>query len=131
MPSSMQISGAGVNSVRQLAQILRTSRWASTASTVAAMRNVGSPMSRRRLLAGIVPLLQGVIGHAQLLEVELDDRAVEDPQGDALAEQGGQGRDPDIPRVGAQGELEPAVLRGPALGDVEVRHDLNAAGDRR
>ncbi len=75
--------------------------------------------------------LQRVLGHAELLEVELHDRAVEDPQHDALAEHGRQGRDADVDRVAADGELDPAVLRQPALGDVEVRHDLDAAGDRR
>ena len=70
-----------------------------------------------------------VFGHAQLLQVELHDRAVEDPQDDALAEHAGQGRDPDIDGVAAQRELNPPVLGQPALGDIEVRHDLDAAGD--
>ena len=47
----MQTSGAGVNSVRQFGQIFRTSRWARTASTVAVIKNVGSPMSRSRVIA--------------------------------------------------------------------------------
>ena len=83
------------------------------------------------LLDHVHPAGEGVFGHAQLAEVELDDRAVEDSQHHALAEHGGQGRDPDVDAVAAQGELDLAVLRQPALGDVEVGHDLDAAGDRR
>ena len=57
----MQTSGAGVNSVRQLSQILRTSRWASTASTVAVIKNVGSPMSRSRVIADGASLVCSVV----------------------------------------------------------------------
>ncbi len=70
-------------------------------------------------------------GHADLVEVEVDDRPVEDPEDHALAEQGRQGRDPDVDLVAADGQLDPAVLRQPALGDVEVRHDLDPRRDRR
>ena len=60
-PSSMSTSGLGVNSVRQLAQIFRTSRWARTASTVAVIRNVGRPMSRSRVIGrrGVVGVQRG------------------------------------------------------------------------
>ena len=83
------------------------------------------------LVDHLAPARQHVLGHAELVEVELHDRAVEDPQDDALAEHGGQGRDADVDAVAAEGELDPAVLGQPALGDVEVGHDLDAAGDRR
>ncbi len=83
------------------------------------------------LLDQLVPRLEQIVGHPQLLQVELHDRAVQNSQHDALAEHGRQGRDPDVDFVAAQSELDPAVLRQPPLGDVEIRHDLDAARDRR
>ena len=50
-----------MNSVRQFWQILRTSRWARTASTVAVIKNVGSPMSRSRVIADGASLVCSVV----------------------------------------------------------------------
>ena len=71
-----------------------------------------------------------VVGvHADLGQVERDDRAVEHPHDDALAEHRGQHADAQIDRVAADGQLDAAVLRQAALGDVEVGHHLDAGGD--
>ena len=55
-------------------------------------------------------------------------RAVEHADDDALAEHRRQHADAQVDRVAADVQLDAAVLRQPALGDVEVRHDLDAAG---
>ena len=63
------------------------------------------------------------------LQVERDDRAVEHPHDDALAEHRGQHGDAQVDRMAADGQLDAAVLRQAPLGDVEVGHDLDAGGD--
>ena len=50
---------------------------------------------------------------------------------DLLAEQHRQRRDAEVDDAVAHLELEPAVLRHPPLGDVELREDLDARGERR
>ena len=67
--------------------------------------------------------------HADLVQVERHDRAVEHPHDDAFAEHRGQHADAQIDRVAADGQLDAAVLRQPPLGDVEIGHDLDAGGD--
>ena len=71
-----------------------------------------------------------VVVHADLVQVERHDRAVEHPHDDALAEHRGQHADAEIDRVAADGQLDAAVLRHAALGDVEIGHHLDAGGDR-
>ena len=65
--------------------------------------------------------------HADLVRGRADDRAVEHSHDDALAEHRRQHADAQVDRVAADGQLDAAVLRQAALGDVEVRHDLDAA----
>ena len=55
-------------------------------------------------------------------------RRVEDPDHDLLAEQRGQGRDPEVDRLVAELHLHAAVLRHALLGDVEPADDLDARG---
>ena len=57
--------------------------------------------------------------------------AVEDAQHDALAKLRGQRRDAEIHLAAGDGLLDAAVLRQAALGDVEIRHDLDARDDRQ
>ena len=64
-----------------------------------------------------------------LFEVERHDGAVEHADDDAFAEHGRQDADAHVDRVAADVQLDAAVLRQAALGDVEVGHDLDAAGD--
>ena len=47
-----------------------------------------------------------------------------------LAVRGGHDRDAEVDRAAGDAELEAAVLRHALLGDVELRHDLDAADDR-
>src|SRR5207244_2059434 len=68
--------------------------------------------------------------HAQAIEIEIDHRAVEHADDDALAEHGGQNADAEVHLVAADVQFNAAVLRQAPLGNVEVGHDLDAAGDR-
>ena len=62
-------------------------------------------------------------------QVEHDHAAVEHPHDDALAEHRGQHAHAEVDRVAADGQADAAVLRHAALGDVEVRHDLDPRRD--
>src|SRR5262249_21467041 len=74
---------------------------------------------------------QGLRLQADLVQVEGDDRAVEHANDHTFAEHGGQDADAHIDGVAADVELDAAVLRQAALGDVQVGHDLDAAADGR
>ena len=63
-------------------------------------------------------------------EVERHAAAIEHAQHHALAVHGRQGRDAQVDVLAAHREADAAVLRQPALGDVEPRHDLEARDDR-
>ena len=67
--------------------------------------------------------------HADLVQIERNDRAVEHPHDDAFAEHGGQHADAQVDRMPADGQLDAAVLRHAAFGDVEIGHDLDARRD--
>ena len=54
-----------------------------------------------------------------------------DPDDDLLAEHRREGRQPEVARPVVVLDRDPAVLRVPALDDVEVRHDLEPADHRR
>ena len=71
--------------------------------------------------------LQVVLAHAELVEVEADVAAVEHAHDDALAEHRRQHADAEVDRLVVDVQLDAAVLRHAPLGDVEVRHDLDAA----
>ena len=75
-------------------------------------------------------LLQAPLVEAELREVELQRVLVEDPEDRLLAEDRRQGRHAKVDLAGAVPELEAPVLRHAALGDVQVRHDLEAREDR-
>ena len=63
--------------------------------------------------------------------VELHAGAIENAQHDALALHRRHGGDAQIDVLAAHGGLDAPVLRQPPLGDVEMRHDLDARGHRR
>ena len=69
--------------------------------------------------------------HSELAQAEPRPRAVEDPQHDLLAVRRRQHRDADVHRVALVADRHAAVLRRPPFGDVELRHDLQTACDRR
>ncbi len=71
-----------------------------------------------------------ILGQTQFFVVEIDRGAVEHAQHDLLAVERGHRRYPEIDLVAAHRQLDAAILRQPALGDVEPRHDLDA-GDHR
>ena len=68
---------------------------------------------------------------AELRHVELQVPLVEEPQHDLLAEERRQHRHAEVHLLAApELELDAPVLRQPPLGDVELRHDLEARDDR-
>ena len=58
--------------------------------------------------------------------VERHGAAVQHAQHDGLAVKRGDRRHPEVDLLPAHGQLDAAILRQPALGDVEARHDLYA-----
>ena len=72
-----------------------------------------------------------VIGEPERFEIEVDGRAVENSEHDALAKLRGQSRNAQIDRAARDIFLDASVLRKPALGDVHVRHHLHARNDRQ
>jgi hypothetical protein len=57
-------------------------------------------------------------------------RLVENAEYDALAEEHRDDADAQIELVAREAEADPTVLRLAFLGDIQIRHDLEAAGDR-
>ena len=72
----------------------------------------------------------GRVVHAQLLEREEHVRLVQETHHDAFAEEHRDDAHADVHLPAADLELDAAVLRDAAFGDVEVREDLDAADDR-
>ena len=81
-----------------------------------AVEDVAEPRQQRRV-------------EAERGEIERQRAAVEDAQHHALAVDRGHGRDAEIDLLAAHREPDAAVLRQTALGDVELRHDLDARDD--
>ena len=71
-----------------------------------------------------------VFGEPQLPDADLDVVFVEDPHHDRLAVVGGQDADAEIVVFAVGGELDPAVLRASAFGDVELGENLDAGEHR-
>ena len=67
--------------------------------------------------------------HADAIEREADVGAVQDADDDAFAEERGENADAHVDGVAADVEFDATVLGHAPLGDVEVRHDLDAARD--
>ena len=74
-----------------------------------------------------------VVGETELLERRRPPRLVQEAHDDLLAFDGRQGRDTDVEHAagGGGGQRDPAVLRLPPLGDVELREHLQARRDAR
>ena len=84
-----------------------------------------------RLAEGLGEPLERLREHAQLLELDHHLALVQDAHDDLLAVGGGKRGDAQVDRLGLDLERDAAVLRDPALGDVEVGEDLDARGDGR
>ena len=78
----------------------------------------------------IAELPQHALLHPDLVEIERHDAAVEHSHDDALAKERGEHAHAEVDGVAAHAEFDAAVLREPPLGDVEIRHHLDARGDR-
>ena len=72
-----------------------------------------------------------VVLHAELAERELHRALVQQTQHDAFAVDHGDHGNADIDLAAADPQLDAAVLRQAALGDVQPGHDLQAADDGR
>src|SRR5207244_6233100 len=68
--------------------------------------------------------------HSDLGEIEEHRALVEKTHHDALAVDGGRGRETDVDVASGQLYSNAAVLRQAFLGDVEAAHDLDARDDR-
>ena len=77
---------------------------------------------------------EGLRLEAEERHVELELALVEQAHHDLLAEQRGDRRDAEVEVaraiLDAKADLDPAVLREPLFGDVELRHDLQARDQR-
>ncbi len=83
------------------------------------------------LLDQLLELVELVVAQPDPVEAQLDVGAVEHAHHDGLAEHRRQHGDAQVDRVAVDHQLDAAVLRQAPLGDVEVRHDLDAADDRQ
>ena len=96
---------------------------------LAGARRAGHHDDAVRLLDVDRELLVDVFGEAHVLEVERRGALVENTHDHRLAVRGGQARDAEVDGAAGDGDRDAAVLRDAALGDVEVRHDLDARDD--
>ena len=136
------VSVLGMVCSRQFWQILRTSRWASTASSVAVSRNGGTPMSRSRVIVLGASLVCSVLNtmcpverglHGDLGRLQVADLAHQDlvrvlPQDRAQAL--GEG----VADVRIDGDLHDAVdlvLHRVLGGDELVRRSRSTRSGRR
>ena len=69
--------------------------------------------------------LERVVLEAQAIEIERDAALVENPHDDRLAVHRGHRGDTQIDFLPLHAQADPAVLRQTALGDIQVRHDLD------
>ncbi len=65
----------------------------------------------------------------EVFEVQIDAGAVEDPEHDGFPVDGGERADAHVDLFTADDFHDAAVLRDPAFGDIEVRHDLDPGRD--
>ncbi len=98
---------------------------------LARSRRPGDQHHAVRIRHRLHQLLLGARLDAELLEVERQVPLVEDSEHDLLAEQRGQGRHAIVDDLVPHLELDAPVLRHASLGDVELRHDLEARDQRR
>ncbi len=98
---------------------------------LAAAGRPGHQHHPERLVDGVLEVLEGRLLEAELGHVELEVRLVEQTEHHLLAEHGGQDGDTEVHiLVAAELHLDAAVLRQAALGDVELRHHLDARRER-
>lgn len=77
----------------------------------------------------VVPSLEQLAVHAELIEIQQDGFLVEDAQHDTLAEEHGDDGDAEVVFGTSVAECDAAILWFALLGDVEIRHDFEAADD--
>ena len=101
---------------------------------LAAAGRPGDQHHAPRLGDGVLELGQRLGLEAELRHVEHQLVLVEETKDDLFAEQRRQARDAEVDFLGravdGEADLDAAVLRQPLFRDVELRHDLDARGDR-
>jgi hypothetical protein len=93
---------------------------------LAAAGGAGNQQDAVRLEQDVEEFLERVLFEAQPLEVERHASLVENTHHDRLAVHGRYGRDAQIDFLALHPQPDAPVLREPALGDIEVGHDLHA-----
>ena len=73
-----------------------------------------------------LPDPQRLLAEAEVVQRDVDRPVVQDTHDGLLAMRGGHGRHTKIQRATEDLRTDAAVLRQATLGDVEVRHDLDA-----
>ena len=93
---------------------------------LAGTRGAGHEHHAVRIRNGLHELALGARLDAEFLEVEGQVPLVEDSEHDLFAEQGGEHAHTEVDHLLADFQLDAAVLRYAAFGDVERRHDLES-----
>ena len=91
----------------------------------------GDQQDAVRLVDQLIDELLGLRIHAERGQVEPAGLLVQDTQHHALAVAGRDGRDAHVHRAAGDPQADAAVLRQALLGDVELRHDLDARDHQR
>src|SRR5437762_2351011 len=133
------ISSDGANSSLQCWHIFLTSRCARIALTAAEIRYGSTPMLMSRVIELGASLVCSVLSTrwpvsdacTAMRAVHVDGAVVENTHHDLLARRARQGGKSQVDLSAVHDGADASVLRQPPLGDVEVRHDLQTADDRR
>ena len=91
----------------------------------------GDQQDAVRLVDQLVHQLLGARIHAERIQLEAAGLLVEQTQHHALAVTGGDRRHAHVDRAAGDAQRDAAVLRQALLGDVELRHDLDARDHQR
>src|SRR4029450_6741527 len=81
------------------------------------------------VLCDLETVITDAIGHPKILELEVGARSVQHPQHYTFAERCRKSRDTEIDRVAIDDPQDAAILGQTALGNIQVRYDLDARYD--
>jgi hypothetical protein len=128
MPAKLNSTGS--SAVEMFSVLVELGQGGIEGNGLAAAGRAGDQHHAEGLVDGFLEPFEGLGLVTELGHVELQVRLVEEPQHDLFAEQGRQAVDPVV-HVLAAGELDldAAVLGQAPLGDVHLRHDLEAGND--
>ena len=98
---------------------------------LARARRAGDQHDPIRTVHDLAEVIFRRLVHPHFIEGKVHHGSVENPHNDTLAKHGWEYRDAQVHRVTTDHQFNPTVLRKPAFGDVEVRHNLDSRGDRK